>query len=192
MKKIITSIALLSFSLIFSQAYDGYGDTKTSVSVGIQNGGIGLTATWDKGVTDYISYGSSFGFMVKSEEVIEIKEVSEFDFLQQQQVIKTVATPVETRDLLSEKIDFNFRMDCHLGKAIGMGEMSDIYFGGRLAIRNLGAQLGFRYLLNDNFGFFAESFAPFYNFSLFEEDGKKNYLKYYEQPAVNFGLVFSM
>jgi hypothetical protein len=194
MKKIVTSIALLSFSLIFSQAWNGSDDYKTSLSVDIQKGGLGLTATFETGLNDYVSCGSSFGIILNSDPVFDLFDETYYipqDFGNDITATKSVEKQVENSKVFTEKIDFNLRFNGHLGETIGMGKMSDLYFGLRIALRNLGPQVGIIYQINDHFGFFGEGYVPIEYYYIV--DGKeKNYYKFYEQPMVNLGLVFSL
>jgi hypothetical protein len=68
MRKILF-LGLLIFcaNIAYSQAYDGIGDNKTSIGANFQKGGIGLNFAFDRGLSDYLSYGFTFGFLLKSE-----------------------------------------------------------------------------------------------------------------------------
>lgn len=177
MKKIITSIAILAITFASAQAFDGYGDKKSSFSGNFQKGGIGLTATWEYGYTDYISIGTSMSYIISSDK-------SKFILPDEDGII------VEPEDAFIEKIDFNARIDGHLGKVMGMGEMSDVYLGAKLSFRNVGVQTGFRYLFTDTFGLFAEASVPVYAFNKSYDFGENIY-PFYQQFAFNLGIVFS-
>jgi outer membrane protein G len=187
MKKIILSIAFLSVSNLFSQAFDGYADNKTSVGGTFQKGAIGAVFTFDRGINDYLSYGSSFGFTVKSDAPPAIVTTSNG-------IVNSYQ--IDASELLTERIDFSLRLNAHFGQLLGLNEMMDIYAGGNVALRAAGAQAGIRYLITDGFGFFAEASAPFYKYvkSNSTENGTinlVNYLPYYEQPVVGFGIIIS-
>ncbi len=187
MKKIITSIALLAITSVFSQAYDGFGDTKTSVSGNFQKGGFGLNVTWDYGYTDYISFGSSFGYIVSVSNNQTPNPA--YDPIFQPNEPKTIEILPE--DALVERLDFNFRMNGHLGSVIGMNEMSDVYAGANISFRNIGTQAGFRYLFSDSFGVFAEASVPVFPFGLTTGLNDINYYSFYEKPSFSIGIVFS-
>lgn len=181
-------LALLATSIGFAQAYDGFGDHKTSVGATIQSQGIGLVFDFDRGITDYISYGTSLGFIVKADDLPKT-------YYTQSGVTYENADP-ESSTLFLEKIDFSVHLNGHYGKLMGMNEMMDFYGGLSLGFRNIGAQVGYRYLVSDNFGFFVNTALPVYKFSVLSadttrENGIKDYYPFYNQPVFGIGIVFS-
>lgn len=187
MKKTFLSIALLGITAVFGQAYDGYADNKTSIGATFQSGATGIVASFDRGINDYISYGSSIGATIKSDTPIKSSSV---DYLG-----NVVNNEYEKSDLFLERIDFNLRLNGHFGKLIGLGEMADIYGGGNISFRNIGAQVGVRYLISDGFGFFAEARIPVIKFTAMSSasgsNESKNILPYYEQAVFGIGILIS-
>ncbi len=180
MKKIITLIAVLLTTTGFSQAYDGFGDTKLSTGLSFQNGGIGLSVSSDRGMSDYISMGFNFGIVLNAKKIETTTVVNG----------ESYSNEIEASDSFLEKLDLNYRLNGHFGEMIGMSEMSDVYGGLNLGFRNIGSQIGFRYLISDSFGFYAEANVPVAKLGLFGNDSV-NYYKFYEQPVGQLGLVFS-
>ena len=176
MKKIITAAALLAITTVFSQAFDGQGDKKFSIAANIQNGGQGLNLISDTGISDYVSMGFNFGLIVNSPGDEDAKDSNGYS--------------IEKSKLFLEKLDFNYRVNGHFGRLIGMSEISDVYGGLNIGFRNLGIQAGYRYFITEGFGFFGEAVVPVVKFDLFEKDNNSNYYKFYEQPSVNLGIVF--
>jgi hypothetical protein len=189
MKKIILSVALLGFSAIFSQAFDGYADNKTSIGGSFQKGATGIVFNFDRGINDYLSYGTSFGLTISSDPPKQVVTI-----LNDEPYIKKY----EDKDLFLERVDFNLRLNGHFGKLIGLGEMADVFAGGNISFRTFGAQIGARYLVSDSFGFFAEANVPITKFtgaSLYNESNSdvksENILPYYEQPVFGVGIIIS-
>jgi hypothetical protein len=68
--------------------------------------------------------------------------------------------------------------------------MTDLYGGLNIGFRNLGAQVGVRYLISEGFGFYLEAGLPVSKHELLDTD-EKNYFNYYDQPVLNIGIVIS-
>jgi hypothetical protein len=177
MRKILFLGLLISYANIaYSQAYDGTGDNKTSIGANFQKGGIGLNFAFDRGLSDYLSYGFTFGFLLKSETATFTDGVT--------------VSEVGNSEVFSEKIDVNARLNGHFGDLIGMNEMLDLYGGLNIGFRNLGAQVGVRYLISEGFGFFLEAGLPVSKYQLLDTM-ETNYFDYYDQPVLNIGIVIS-
>jgi len=177
MRKILFLGLLISCANIaYSQAFDGTGDNKTAIGANFQKGGIGLNFAFDRGLNDYLSYGFSFGFLLKSETATRT-----FD---------NTVSEVDNSEVFLEKIDANARLNGHFGELIGMSEMMDLYGGLNIGFRNLGAQVGVRYLISEGFGFYLEAGLPVSEYELLNTD-ETNYFNYYNQPVLNIGIVIS-
>jgi hypothetical protein len=190
MKKIILSVALLCISNVFSQAYDGYADNKTSIGGTFQKGAVGLVFSFDRGINDYLSYGSSFGFTVSSTAPPEFTTTTNDVFNEFKPI------QYERGELLAERIDLNLRLNGHFGKLMGLGEMADVFAGINVGLRAVGTQIGARYLISDSFGFFAEGSLPISKYRGVALRGESNtnsdnLLPYYEQPVFSVGIIFS-
>ncbi len=57
MKKLILIAALINFSMVSGQAFTGNGDKKFQVGANVQNNGTGISATYDFGAGENISFG---------------------------------------------------------------------------------------------------------------------------------------
>lgn len=179
MKKGIILVALLAVSSSFAQAFDGYGDSKTLVGVTTQTNATGLVAHFDKGINDLLSYGTTIGFVISSND-------PKIAFVDYQGVV--TYQDYDTSDSFSEKIDFNFHLDAHLGKSFGLKDMTDVTVGASLSSRNVGLQAGYKYMLSDSFGFFANASLPIVKHNTFSKD--KDYFNYYNQAVFGIGIVF--
>lgn len=185
MKKILTIISLLTISFGYSQVYDGYADNKHSVGFTTQSKAMGLSYTMDRGINDYLSYGVSLGFIInhsapKTYTVVDPNDptiVNEYE--------------IDPSETFLEKLDFNFRLNTHFNKILNLGEKFDAYLGPNVG-RNIGGQIGTRFLILDNFGFFAEANIPFKKRLInLDDEENGNYYKFYEQPVFSIGIVFS-
>ena len=188
MKKMIISLALLAMSNSFAQAYDGFGDKKTGIGATFQSQGKGIVLCFEKGFNDYISFGTSLGFVFQADELPTISYVDSYGETVQ------VAKP-EDSELFLEKIDYNIRMNGHYGKLLGLGEMMDLYGGLNIGFRNIGSQIGYRYLITDGFGFFAEANVPVYKHNAFTKKDDfgnyKDYYPFYNQFVFGVGIIIS-
>ncbi len=178
MKKTLTLVALLAVSSSFAQAFNGYGDSKTSIGVTSQKDAIGLVGHFDKGLNDFLSYGTTFGFAISTNDP-KIANVDSNGTITYSEVDKS--------ETFSEKIDLNVHLDAHLAEKIGMSDSQDVTAGLNLSFRNIGLQLGYKYMITDSFGFFANASLPVYKLQLF--DKAKDYFNYYNQSVVGIGIV---
>jgi hypothetical protein len=172
MKKLFICIAVLAISNTFGQAFDGYGDNKTSIGLTTQSGATGLVFNFDKGLDDNFSFGSTFGFTVSSNTSED-------------------AERIEKGDALMERIDFGLRLNYHFGKQIGLSDMSDVYGGASLNARNIGVNVGYTFMVSDGFGFFAEAAVPVYKYNLFNGTDNVSYYNFYNQPVFGIGIVIN-
>jgi hypothetical protein len=137
MKKIVVLLLLGSLPYVANaQAYSGKGDKKFQVGATFQNGGNGITSTFDLGLGENMSIGIMGSYMLNAVNIGSDK-----------------AKFVDRADL---KVRFN----ANLGKVIGLHSKMDLYPGLNLGTRNFGAHLGFRYFFSDGFGIFAETNMP--------------------------------
>lgn len=180
MKKLFICIATVAITNTFGQAFDGYGDNKTSVGITSQKNAIGLVGHFDRGINDFLSYGTSLGFVISSSDpqmayIDSSGNVSYSDY--------------DKSDSFTEKLDFNFHLDAHLSKKLDLSEMTDVTAGVSLGFRNIGAQIGYKYLITDGFGFFAQATVPVVKHNTFSKN--TDYFDYYNQAVFGIGIVFN-
>jgi hypothetical protein len=178
MKKTIILVALLATTCTFAQAFDGYGDSKTSIGVTSQTDAIGLVGHFDKGLNDFLSYGTTLAFAISTNDpkLASIQSNGTVTYYD-----------VDKSETFAEKIDFNVHLDAHLAEKIGLSDSQDVTAGLNLGFRNIGLQLGYKYMITDDFGFFANVSAPVYKLNIFEKN--KDYFNYYNQTVFGIGIV---
>lgn len=137
MKKIVTFLLLVSLSQVANaQAYSGKGDKKFQVGATFQNGGTGITSTFDLGLGENMSIGLVGSYLLNATNIGS--EKAKF----------------------GDRAEVKARFNANLGKVIGLDSKMDLYPGLNLGTRNFGAHLGFRYFFSDGFGIFAETNMP--------------------------------
>ncbi|MFD2908730.1 DUF6646 family protein [Flavobacterium ardleyense] len=182
MKNFFTVLGFLIFTTTFSQVYDGFADIKKSFGASFQDKGIGIVGNYDTGLSDYFSYGVSFGLIVKNSYP---KSIIAYDQFNQPYELDS-----QPENKLMEIIDFNARLNLHMNKLLNLGDNFDLYAGAN-AGRNFGGQAGTRYLITEGFGFFAEVNVPFVTNIINLNDDAENFYKFYEQPVLSVGIVIS-
>lgn len=164
MKKIIT---LLAFSLLsvtaFSQAFEGKGDQKFSIGANMQNHGTGITAIYDFGVGQNISFGFAAGYLLGVEEPID----AEF----------------------GDRFDLKVRFNANLSDVINLSENFDVYPGLDLSLKNFGGHVGARYFFTEGFGLFAEGGFPI---AKYNTDDLTIEERFHNQFVFNLGVSFNL
>ena len=70
MKKILLVVCILAtFQLSNAQAYKGKGDTKFQVGANFQDGGAGITSTFDLGIGENMSFGAVATYLLNAKEI---------------------------------------------------------------------------------------------------------------------------
>lgn len=179
MRKIFTILSALVFTTSFSQVYDGLADTKISFGPSFQSNGIGVFGAYDYGLNDLFSAGVSFGVIVQN-DYPEITDTDSFGN----------SIEYESSDKFLETIDFNVRLNMHFNQLLDLGYNFDFFAGPNLG-KNFGAQAGVRYLVGENFGFFAETNIPIATNIINLSDSEVNLYKFYEQPVFSVGIIIS-
>ena len=182
MRRILTILSFCVLSTGFGQVFDGEDDTKISLGASFQSKGVGAFGAFDKGINDYLSYGVSFGAVLKSDYPTEIVTTDEFGVETSEEILGS--------DSFTEKIDFNARLNLHFNHILDLGYNFDFFLGPNVG-RNVGGQIGTRYLITENVGLFAEANVPIIKNVINIEDSEVNYYKFYEQPVFNFGIVIN-
>ena len=182
MRRILTILSFCVVSTGFGQVFDGEGDTKISLGASFQSKGVGAFGAFDRGINDYLSYGVSFGAVLKSDYPTEIVTTDEFGFETSEEILES--------DSFTEKLDFNARLNLHFNHLLDLGYNFDFFVGPNIG-RNLGGQIGTRYLVTENVGLFAEAYIPISTNIINFEDSEVNYYKFYEQPVFNIGIVIN-
>lgn len=140
MKSIIRLILLITSTTIFSQVYNGQGDTKFQIGANIQSKGTGIISTLDYGVGENISFGVKGIYLLGVEDYSDNPKFEDPEF--------------------GDRIDVRVRFNIHIGNVINIDENLDIYPGLDLGLNNFGGQLGFRYFFTEGFGLFTEFSFP--------------------------------
>ena len=164
MKKIITLVVLLSFSLTNAQAYKGKGDIKGQVGANIQSGGTGIFVSSDFEIGENMSYGFTANYLLSTNTILDIKPKFE------------------------DRFDLKARYNANLGNVFKLDKAMDIYPGLDLGLRNFGAHLGLRYFFTEGFGVFAEAGTPIARYAS-NIDGFKNLNN---QFVFNIGASFNL
>lgn len=142
MKQLVTVIAVLCSTLMFSQAYSGAGDIKFGVGANIQADGTGIASTVDYGLGENISIGVQGIYLLGVEDYeadsLGIIENPEF----------------------SDRFDIRARFNANLGNVINISESFDAYPGLNLGLKNFGFHTGVRYFFTSGFGVFGEVNIP--------------------------------
>jgi hypothetical protein len=136
MKNIFTLVAILSFSLLNAQAFNGKGDITGQVGLTLQSGGTGIGLTSDFGIAQNISIGFVAGYMLNADKIADVKPRFE------------------------DRADLRVRFNANIGNVLKLDDNLDVYPGLSLGLRNFGGHLGVRYFFTDGFGVFAEASVP--------------------------------
>ncbi len=163
MKKIFFIIAIVSFSFVNAQAFEGKGDQKFQVGANIQDGTTGINASYDYGLGENISLG------ISSTYSSGIKGDINVDF--------------------GERIDIKGRFNANLGSVLNIDENFDFYPGLSLSLKNFGGHVGARYFFSEGFGVFTEASFPLAKYSNDKTD-IGYYL--HNQFALNIGAIFNL
>jgi len=165
MKKILVVVCLLAAAQISNaQAFKGKGDTKFQVGANFQDGGTGITSTFDLGLGENMSFGFVATYLLNAKEIAG--EKSRFE----------------------DRADIKARFNANIGSVLGLDPKMDVYPGLDLGTRNFGAHLGFRYFFTEGFGLYTEAFAP-----LARYDSDVNGFEHYNnQFVLTFGASFNL
>ncbi len=148
MKKTITlTIAFIGFQFVShaqAQAYDGYNDIKMFLGYTNIGGNSGVEYQTDKGVNDLYSWGVQAVYLFDTKVDNEgVGYEKGFKFL--------------------DSFDGGIFIRFHFLQALQLPENFDLYLGGDLTIKSLGAHTGVKYNISKTIGFYAmykQSFAP--------------------------------
>jgi hypothetical protein len=164
MKKILLVVCILAtFQLSNAQAYKGKGDTKFQVGANFQDGGAGITSTFDLGIGENMSFGAVAAYLLNAKEIAGSKARFE------------------------DRADIKARFNANIGTVLGLDSKMDVYPGLDLGTRNFGTHLGFRYFFSEGFGLYSEVFAP-----LARYDSDVNGFEHYNNQLVfTFGASFN-
>ncbi|NAW50490.1 hypothetical protein GNY06_03510 [Elizabethkingia argentiflava] len=135
MKKIFFSLfTICAIQITSAQAWDGTGDQKVQAGINVWgNGGFGVKVSYDYGIAEAISIGSSLGVFSEGKTVDGQKKTA---------------------------ISIVTRANYHLKDILDLPEHFDIYPGISLGLMgsafDFGAHIGFRYFFTPSIGAFAE------------------------------------
>jgi hypothetical protein len=173
MKKIAIIVFVLVVNMGFSQVCIGCGNSRFSVGGSYQKEGIGANVMFDYGISNFFSWGISGSYVLVTPTPLVLDNEK-----------------IDNDQLLLEKGDLNFRFNSHIGSVIASNNDVDVYAGVNIGFRNIGSQVGVRYLVTDSFGFYAEAGTPLYKHNAFVKVGDANYYDFYNQTVVSLGIVF--
>lgn len=162
MKKLLFIFALISTTLVNAQAFEGKGDQKFQVGANIQDGAVGINASFDYGLGENISVG------VSSSYALNVSGLS-VDF--------------------GDRFDLKARFNANLGNVINVDDNFDVYPGLNLSLKNFGGHVGARYFFTDGFGVFAETAFPLARYSNDKFD-VGYYI--HNRFALNIGATFNL
>lgn len=146
MKKITTlTIALLSLQFSsYSQAYDGYNDNKIFLGYTNVGGNSGIEYQIDFGVNDLYSWGLQATYLIDTK-------------------VDNAGVGYEKGFKFLDSADAGIFIRFHFLEALKLPKNVDLYLGGDLTTKSLGAHTGFKYNISNIIGFYAmykQSFAP--------------------------------
>lgn len=164
MKKYVVLVCFLAtIQLSNAQAFKGKGDMKFQVGANFQDGGSGITSTFDLGFGENMSFGAVATYLLNADKIDGDK--SRFE----------------------DRADIKARFNANIGSVLGLDSKMDVYPGLDLGTRNFGTHLGFRYFFSDGFGVYSEAFAPLARYDS-DVNGFENYNN---QFVFTFGASFN-
>ncbi|WP_435136285.1 DUF6646 family protein [Formosa sp. A9] len=163
MKKQLLCIACLCFvAFAHAQAFKGKGDQKFQIGPSFQDGGTGITGSYDFGAGENISFG------VTSTYVLGLADHIDADF--------------------GDRFDVKARFNANLCSVIGISEF-DLYPGLSFSLKNFGAHVGARYFFSEGFGVFAEAGLPIAKYDTGHLSPAE---ELHNQFVFNFGASFNL
>ena len=146
MKKTITlTLALLGIHFAsYSQAYDGYNDFKIFLGYTNVGGNSGIEYQSDFGVNDLYSWGLQATYLINTK-------------------VDNDGVGYEKGFKFLDSADAGIFIRFHFLEALKLPKNIDLYLGGDLTAKSLGAHTGFKYNISNTIGFYAmykQSFAP--------------------------------
>lgn len=163
MQKLLFVIAILSVSLVNSQAFTGSGDNKFQIGVNLQDHATGVNASYDFGVGENMSLGFSSSYALGVDNLINA------DFI--------------------DRVDIKARFNANLGNVINIDENFDIYPGLNFSLKNFGGHLGMRYFFTSGFGVYTEFNVPLAKYDTGTLSPAK---KLHNQFTANIGASFNL
>ncbi|TYA73921.1 DUF6646 family protein [Seonamhaeicola marinus] len=172
MKKLILIAALINVSLVSGQAFTGNGDKKFQVGANIQNNGTGISATYDFGAGENISFGLSSIYLLSVNSALQNNDGND-----------------DLNADITDRFDLRARFNANLGSVINIDDNLDVYPGLSLGLKNFGGHLGVRYFFSDGFGVYSELNTPF---AKYKNDNLTPAEKLNNQFSVSFGASFNI
>ena len=171
MKRFLFLIAVLSVSLVNSQAYTGQNDNKFQVGANFQKNGTGLNLSYEFGIGENISIGISSTYLLGINEDLKDNpdEALNADF--------------------DNRFDVRARFNANLGNVIKVDENFDVYPGLSLGLKNFGGHLGARYFFTDGFGIYTELNVPFAKYKTEDLTAPE---ELHNQFTINLGAAFNL
>jgi hypothetical protein len=163
MQKLLFVIAILSVSLVNSQAFTGSGDNKFQIGVNLQDHATGVNASYDFGVGENMSLGFSSSYALGVDNLINA------DFI--------------------DRVDIKARFNANLGNVINIDENFDIYPGLNFSLKNFGGHLGMRYFFTSGFGVYTEFNVPL---AKYDTGTLSPANKLHNQFTANIGASFNL
>ncbi len=163
MKNLFLIIALVSFSLVSSQAFIGSGDQKFQIGANLQDEATGINVSYDYGLGENISIGISSSYSLGIDERLDA------DF--------------------GDRFDLKGRFNANLGSVLNIDENFDFYPGLSLSLKNFGGHVGARYFFSEGFGIYTEASFPLAKYS---NDKTEIGYYIHNQFALNIGAVFNL
>ena len=163
MKHLLFIAMLVSASLVYSQAFTGKGDNKFQIGLNVQDNATGITATYDFGAGENISFGIVGAYALGVDEAIDA------DF--------------------GDRVDVRARFNANIGNVINIDPDFDFYPGLSFGLKNFGGHLGARYFFSSGFGIFSEVGTPI---ARYDTGTLTPAEKLHNQFYFNIGAVFNL
>jgi outer membrane protein G len=168
MKKIITSLLLLTAGYLnvnAQDAYTGKNDLRYHVGASMQKLGTGIVTSLDFGIGESFSIGAQAGYTLGLKKIAGIEKAG-----------------------FGDRFDLKARFNANIGSVIGLPSNIDLYPGLNLGLKNFGAHLGSRVAFDKGFGLFAEAQFPIAKYNT----DAINYQRLNNQFSFNLGVAFDL
>lgn len=171
MKRFFLLFAVLSVSLVNSQAFTGQNDNKFQVGANFQENGTGLNLSYDFGIGENISIGVSSTYLLGIDDSLKdnVDDDLNADF--------------------DNRFDVRARFNANLGSVINVDPNFDVYPGLSLGLKNFGGHLGARYFFTSGFGVYTEFNVPL---AKYKDGDLTPPEELHNQFTINLGASFNL
>lgn len=181
-KTLLTALLIAGVNFCANaQAYDGGEDGKIFLGYANVGGKSGIEAQIDRGISDLISYGGKFSFLIKPHDPKETSNTEED------------MEPFDT-------MDFAIFLRFHFSEALNLNERIDPFLSLEGGLKSAGVNAGIKYNFTETIGVFAmynhSLSSSFYGDTEIIDDemsiftDKLNYFG--KKSTISFGLTFNV